>query len=211
MKKLMGFIAVWLLASCSSSSVISSWTKPNVNPEDFKSFMVIALVGQNNVALQQTMEEGMVTELTKRGYKATSFFKENGPRALDLSSEQAALKQLSRGGEDAILSMVLLDTAKEHYYVPGRVDYAPYGYYYRFWGYYGTVYDRIYTPGYYTTTTNFFWETNVYRTGNEELVYSVRTESFDPSSANNLAHQFGKLIVKDMARGGVISSSKKVK
>jgi hypothetical protein len=133
------------------------------------------------------------------------------PRALDLSSEQAALKQLSRGGEDAILSMVLLDTAKEHYYVPGRVDYAPYGYYYRFWGYYGTVYDRIYTPGYYTTTTNFFWETNVYRTGNEELVYSVRTESFDPSSANNLAHQFGKLIVKDMARGGVISSSKKVK
>jgi hypothetical protein len=166
--------------------------------------MVLAIVGENNPGLEQVMEENVVSSLKHKGYNANSYFDLYGPKALDKTDEQGAIKQLRANGEDAILTIVLLDTAKEHHYVPGSVTYAPYPYYYRFWGYYSNLYGRIYTPGYYTTDTRYFWETNLYSAGSEDLLYSVRTEAFDPTSAKNLANKYGKLIVKDMTDKGVI-------
>ncbi|MES2702201.1 MAG: hypothetical protein V4649_06155 [Bacteroidota bacterium] len=197
-------LSIWLF-SCTSTKVISSWTKPGTSADQFRNIIVLAVVGDENRALQQQMELQVANELKTLGYNATSFFQQNGPKALDQGDEQAALGQISKGGADAILTIVLLDTAKEHQYVPGRVNYYPVTYYHRFWGYYGTMYNRLYTPGYFTTNTRYFWETNLYHANGQELVYSVRTHSFDASSVSDLAEDYGRIIVKDMVKSGVIS------
>jgi hypothetical protein len=170
--------------------------------------MVMAILGDQNRAIQQKMEAHVVAELGKRGYKATSFFAENGPQYISKADEQAAIATIGKAHADAVLTIVLLDTAKEHRYVPGTVSYYPSGYYNHFWGYYVNTYDRIYSPGYYTVNTHFYWETNLYRATNQELLYSVSTESFDPGSADKLAEQYGEVIVRDMLRKHVIDKRK---
>lgn len=207
MKQAFILLSFCLLISCSSSKVTSSWTRPNVTTQ-FSNFLVLAMVGGDNPGLQQQMEQSVVDELRHRGYAATSFYQQNGPHALDRTNEQTAISMLSKSGADGILTIVLLDTMKEHNYVPGNVDYYPVTYYNRFWGYYGTVYDRVYNPGYYTTDTRYFWETNLYTAGNQELVYSVRTEFFEPTTTNSIADQYGRTIVKDMLRNGLIYKHK---
>jgi hypothetical protein len=205
MNKLVILLAICISVSCKTTQVTSSWVKPDTSTTNFNNISVLAIVGEANRHLQQHMEAAVAAELQKRGYKATSYFAQHGPQALAKTDEQAAIAMMGKDGAEAILTIVLLDTAKEHRYVPESVTYYPAGYYNRFWGYYVTLYDRIYAPGYYTTNTRYFWETNLYRANNQELIYSVSTEAFDPGSADDHAEQYAEVIVRDMVRNGVIA------
>jgi hypothetical protein len=59
-------------------------------------------------------------------------------------------------------------------------------------------------PGYYETSTRYFWECNLYNPQSQKLVYSVQTQSFDPASVDALAHEHGKKIVQAMIKDGVL-------
>jgi hypothetical protein len=121
-------------------------------------------------------------------------------------TEKEALNKLTNSGIDAVLTVVLLDKTRERYYVPAQINYSPYVIYRnRFWGYYTTMHDRIYTPGYYTVETKYFWESNFYDMEGKQLLYSVQTRSFDPSSTEILAHEYGQLIVSNMMKNKVLS------
>ena len=70
--------------------------------------------------------------------------------------------------------------------------------------YYSTVYEKVFTPGYYISSTNYFWEADLFEVANNDLIYSVRTKSFDPASTDVLAHKNGLIIIKDMLKKKII-------
>ena len=146
-----------------------------------------------------------------QSYHAISSLKEYGPRAFRQLKEEAILDKLQNSGFDAVITIVLLNKEKERYYVPGQPYYSPYvGYYRNFYGYYTTIYNRIYTPGYYVTDTKYFRESNLFDVTSKELIYSVQTESFDYTSSDMLAHEYGKMIVKDMIKNQVLAKKELV-
>lgn len=113
---------------------------------------------------------------------------------------------VKKKGYDAVITIALLDKQNEKSYNPGNVNYTPVGTYYnRFGRYFTTVYNRIYTPGYYSTTTDYFWETNLYDAKGDKLIYSAQSQSFDPSGITMLSKEYGKSIVKDLSEKGLIS------
>ena len=67
------------------------------------------------------------------------------------------------------------------------------------------MYDRFYEPGHYQADTKYFRESNFYDLGTKQLLYSVQTQSFDPST-QSLAHEYGKLIVNNMVKDHVLVS-----
>ena len=197
----------FLITACSSGTrVTSSWKAPDApsSAAAFKKVMVVALLTDKDRSLQQAMETQLVNELNAKGIAASSAYQTYGPRSFN---EAQAKRQLRSSGADAILTIVLLDKTKEKNYVPGNVTYQPWGpYYSRFWGYYRYSYNRIYTPGYYTTNTSFFWESNLYDLKNNKLIYSVQTESFDPSSSTSLSREYSRKITENMMKEGVLLS-----
>lgn len=207
-------IAFSLLAGCSNTKVTSSWKAPGASATtaSFNKIVVAALLPPKDQALQKNMESELVSDLRSKGVNAVSAFEMYGPRYFS-TNENQALRKLRKSNVDGVLTIVLLDKNKERNYTPGRVDYTPMGsafvpagfYGHRFYGYYSTVYDRIYTPGYYTTDTNYFWETNLYDVRNDKLLYSAQSESFDPSSISTLANSYSDKIVADMAKQGVLA------
>ena len=119
--------------------------------------------------------------------------------------ESEAINKIKGQGFDAVLTVVLLDKEKEKHYIPGRITYTPYSMYYRrFWGYYSTVYDRVYEPGYYTENTNYFWESNLYDLSDKSLIYSAQTKSFNPMDLESLADEYGKIISSDLFKKGIL-------
>lgn len=154
---------------CSSTKVTNSWTKPGGDRPRFSNILVLALTGDHNRELAVQMESHVAAALQKQGYNAISAFETYGPVAYSKTDEQAAMSRFKTKSADAILTIVLLDKAKENSYVPSRVSYYPQGMYYNhFWGYYATVYDRVYTPGYYQVNTRYFWESNLYDIGKKK-------------------------------------------
>lgn len=206
MKKIMMLLlAAWLLAGCSSSELLYSWKAEKQATVKFSKVMVVGLMLDSDISLREQMENHFVGDLASKGYTAVSSLKELGPASFKGMTEQQALDAIRNSGADAVITIVLLDKEREKYYVPGRVYYSPYVVYHRrFWGYYSTMYNRIYEPGYYSVRTNLFWESNFYDLKNMQLLYSAQTKSFDPSSSSSMAHEYGKMIVKDMFTKGVI-------
>ena len=193
-------VALLLFAGCSTSRITSSWKAENIQSKEYKKVLVLGLMNESDRSLREKMEEHLVGDLKDLGYNAVCSCDEFNPKAFENMSEKQALDKLNNSGIDAVLTIVLLNKSKEGYYVPGRIQNSPiHTYRGRFWGYYSDVCGRIYSPGYYTSDTKYFWESNFYELSNGPgLLYSAQSQSFDPGSAQNLGHEYGQMIVKDM-------------
>jgi len=198
-------ILMTLFCSCSSIRLTSSWKSEQISPIQYKKILVLGLIRDADRSIQENMEKHLAEDLIAHGIAATTSLKEFGPKAFENLDEAAALDKLKALGIEAVITIVLLDKQKERNYVPGYINYSPYGIYYsQFWGYRTALYQRIYEPGYYVTNTKFFWESNFYEMSNKQLIYSVQTQSFDLDNSNKLGHQYGQLIVNDMIKKGIV-------
>jgi len=206
MKSIQWFLLlVLLLPGCSSTKIRSTWKVENEEPKSYNKILVLGLIREADRGLQENMENHLVGDLGSLGYNAVSALREFGPKGFEKMDEQAALAKLTNSGVDAVITIVLLDKERERRYVPSQIMYSPYGYYHNhFWGYYGTMYHRIYEAGYFVTDTRYFWESNLYDMSDQRLVYSVQTQSFDPASSASLGHEYGRLIVKNMVKNNVL-------
>ena len=63
---------------------------------------------------------------------------------------------------------------------------------------------RVYQPGYYVNDTRYFWESNLYELKTGQLLYSIQTQSFDPSSTESMAHEYGEKISQAIVNSGAI-------
>lgn len=200
---------LFIFSGCTSSKIINSWKSPDLQQKKYKKILVLGLLKETDNVLREKMEEHIIGDLKELGYDAVCSCVEYDPKAFNNMKEQEALKKLNAGSIDAVLTVVLLDKTKERYYVPSRMNYTPYSMYHRdWWGYYSTMYDRIYEPGYYQVDTKYFWESNFYDLETKQLLYSVQTQSFDPASTQSLAHEYGKLIVNSMVKNEVLADQK---
>ena len=161
--------------------------------------MVVGIIRETDRSIRERMENHMVGDLRNMGYNAFSSYAVFGPNAFENLNEKQITDKMRENGADGVLTIVLLNKEKEKYYVPERVVFSPYFYYYnRFGRYYTTLYNRIESLGYYEVATKYFWESNLYDLPGKQLIYSVQTQSFDPSSSETLAHEYGRLIVENM-------------
>ncbi|WP_126249241.1 hypothetical protein [Chitinophaga rhizosphaerae] len=197
---------VLFLGACSSTKVTSSWKEPETSLQKDQKIMVLGLVNDREGRLRGQMEKEMVLALKKQGYQAVSAYDEFGPKAFRGLKEEQALNKLRKGDIDKVLTIVMLDKSKEKSYVPGNNFYGPFGspFYGRWWGYYNWMYGRVYDPGYYTTNTRYFLESNLYSISDKQLLYSIQTETFDPASAERMAVVYTNKVVADMTRQQLI-------
>ena len=204
LKWLIGTVVIFTIISCNSTQVISSYKDEKATAKDYKKILVLGIFQQKERALRQEAETQLVNKLNDAGYNAVAAINDFGPKAFDKVSEDQLAAKLKTSGYDAVITTALLDKTKEENYQPGSSRIQPIGVYYnRFGRYYSTVYDRVYTPGYYTTSTDYFLESNLYDIKSGDLIYSIQTKTYDPSSATNLASDNSKKIVQDLKEKGV--------
>lgn len=192
-------MALLLIIACADVRITHSWQSSSASHNRYNKLLVVGLFTNKDRALREQMETHLQGDLQALGIHAVSAIKLYGPTSFEQTNEDAFLSKIEGDGMDAALTIVLLDRKKEKHYVPGRVYFSPfYSYHTRIGPYWGIMYDRIYSPGYYQSTTRYFWESNIYDLKTKQLIYSVQTETFDPDEASSLAHQYGKVIVNDI-------------
>lgn len=196
-------LAVLVLASCSSTKLTSSWKAADAVTKPYHNIMIWGIIPEKDSGLKAGMESHLVNDLAERGYHAISSFSVFGERSYQKLTEKEIVDQFRNSGVDAVITVVLLDKQKEQLYVPPSAVNNPSSYDH-IDKYYSTVYDKVFSPGYYVTTINYFWESNFFEVKQDKLVYTARTKSFDPISANAQAHENGLLLIKDMVKKKII-------
>lgn len=193
-----------LVTSCHSIEVLSSWSLESPPEGVLKKVMVLGIMP--NRGERENIELSMVNELGKAGViaaTATSLF---GPKGFKGLSEEQIGKKLIGSDFTSVMIVSLIDKEKEKDYIPGSSYTSPrivgYSRYYRR---YIVSYDRMYTPGYYRTNTNYVLEADLYTTSDEDaLVYSAQTKSYDPHDSKMLADTFAKSIVNELRVKGLL-------
>lgn len=195
------------MMSCSSSRVLTSW-KTDKPYSDIKKVLVLGLTGELDRDFCVKMEKHLVNDLSQKGFDAVAAYDEYGPGSFDSLQEKEAVEKIRNKGFDAVITIVLLNTQKEKIYVQirpkNRLPFED-----EFWSYYTSQFDKVYHKDYYATATKYFWESNLYELSSNTLIYTSRTESFDPINAASLAHEYGRLISEDMIVKGIFPVSAK--
>ena len=106
-------IPLFLFASCTSSRITISWTSPDTQQKKYKKILVLGLLREKDIALRAKIEEHIVVDLRNLGYDATCSCIEYSPKTFENVNEEQAIKKLTGGGIDAVLTVVLLDKTKE--------------------------------------------------------------------------------------------------
>ena len=139
--------------------------------------------------------------MDKRGVESSASY-ELLPDHADLEKETIKTA-IASTSIDGVLVMRQVKVKKEDRYVPPRMDYIGDPYYGSFYGYYGH-FAPIYTPGYMTEDTIVHLEVNLYAVDGEKLVWSGKTETFNPKDANTYVGDAAGTIIGQLAKDGLI-------
>ncbi|MEO9804765.1 MAG: hypothetical protein ABJF04_16030 [Reichenbachiella sp.] len=204
MKKTILFsLTLLLLNSCLPEGYMRTWSTDLDYDKDFKKIMIMGLV--NNVTLRSDIEYEVVTAAQKTNLTATNslsmFPPELGKPFEDVERFKTRLREK---GFDGIITVALIDIKAERY-IPPETNYEPLVYYDRFRTYYFRTYDLVYRPGYFSQYSKYFIETNFYELKGGTLVWSGRSQIFNPDELESYSRTYSRGLFKELLQEGVIS------
>ena len=191
---------VVLLSACSTTDVVNTWKDDSQN-QKFSNVLVVAVSKEQ--AYRSLIEHELVNTIKTTGAdaKATVDILPN----TDLIDEAAASATIKETGADAVMVVRLVDTKKEVVYTVGT-SYVQGGYggrYNRGWyGYYGSGYQVVSSPGYSTEYSVSTVETTLFDAATNKRVWSTITTTAETTIASAIV-SYLKAIGKPIKESGL--------
>lgn len=188
-----------------SSKLMLSWKNSSYTPEK-KFHRVLALGLSDRTGVRVDFEDALAAELASVGYEAVPgndiLLRPPGTQ-LDLNTLR---EQIQANKIEAVVVSRLIKVDETVTCVPGTEYFVPYPYYNSFYGYYGTLYPVVYSPGYLQKEKKVRIETNLYVTSTPDgqLVWTGITDTFNPSNVHKAIKGLVKLVVAQMQKEEVL-------
>jgi hypothetical protein len=197
-------LATLPVAHAAAAKLIVSWKNPTYSGAKPRRVLVIGMSG--NPEIRADFEDDLSAAIKGDGLEPipgnTIFFRPHSGE-LDRDYLEGQIRDFKI---DTVLVSRLVKVDKTITNIPGYSYAVPYAYYRSFYGYYGTVYQQVYSPGYLREDTSVRVETNFYSATppNEELIWTGTSDSFNPKSAQRAIDGIVKLIVKELKKQGIL-------
>ncbi|MBZ5537942.1 MAG: hypothetical protein LAO31_18455 [Acidobacteriia bacterium] len=193
-----------VVGDCKTTKLLTSWKNPNYAGQRFHKILVIGM--SNNPATRSDFEDALSLKIARNGIEAIPgnsilLRQETGKIDLDYLKAQIRENQI-----DAVVVSRLVKVDRNVTYIPGQSYVIPYGYYRSFYGYYGAVYQQVYSPDYLREDTTVRIETNLYAATppDGELIWTGTSDTFNPKSAHKVIDALIKLVVKELEKEAIL-------
>jgi len=155
------------------------------------------------------LENDIAATITSRGHKAVKSYevlpadlKDPKPPAVD-----ALIEKIKASDCDAVFVASLLDQNDDIRYNSGgthytaRTDYTWAG---SFFGYYSHYYTTLSSPGYYSNNKTYFMQSNLFDKASQELMFSVQSDIFNPSSLASGSRTYISTLMKQLDKAKLL-------
>jgi len=200
--KLLALLAICLLSGCYSTQKLTSWTVKNPPSQLMDKVLVVGIMEDKEERTRT--EETILRELQLQGISASSSTDLLGITGFNTATGEEISNLLEKSGHTAVMLVSFINKEKElraaSYY--GRPHYpGSHRYYRRYW----TLYDTMYTPGYYNASFDYLLEVEIYTVNDsDELVYCAQKRISDPGDIPSLAGNFSKSIISELRTQGLL-------
>lgn len=191
-----------VMAGCSSTKLVSSWSDPTSMGQPVRSCLIVAVM--DNEIHQKMYEDEFVKRLGEVGVQGI-------PAYRLITNTQAPYKEsdiravVQKSGVDSAIIARLQDEKKQKRYVPPTYRYEPaFGYRRGFYPYYGMSHRYVSTPGYTTVDTIVELETTVFSAVTGKMIWAGTTSSFNPSTPRGIIEKNISIQIKEMQKAGFI-------
>jgi len=187
-----------LLAACATTQVNSVWKDPSYQARPAR----VMVIGVAKKPLKRRLfEDEFVAQLKARGTEAIASYTVLADKKQDDQAEiSAKVKELAA---DTVLITRLVSKKTVQTFVPGTVYYPPP--YYGTWpDYYGHGYRYMYSPGYIAEDEYAIFETNLYETRNDKLIWAASSETVMGEKDQDLIKSYVGIMVNTMAGHGLL-------
>lgn len=206
-KSVLILFVVGLVASCSTSSVMSSWSVENPPEHVLDKMLIISVMPTKK--MQDEIEQEMVELLEEHNINVRAATELLDPERLKGVEKKEVVEKLQGAGYTSVMLVTVLDKKEENRYVQG-VGYYPTTMdagYWDFYARYHMINKTIYTPGYFTTDTKYVLQAEIFAINEkeDELIYSAKTKTDDPYCEYDVSKAFSRSIVEEMRRKGLLN------
>ena len=195
-----------LFSACASQKITTSWINPEAKTKGPYESIFVMVMAQSNAA-SFDIEDRMAETFASRGRKSvvsSSVFPAQLSASESLTKDQMA-EAIKRTGCDAVFIIAVLDVLSVETYNPGSAYYPmSYGMYGSYYGYYNHYYPQVYSPGYYSTDKTYYIETNFYDVASDQLLFSIQSEAYNPSSLDSWFKEYSYNLIKELKSEGLI-------
>ncbi len=189
-------LAGLIVGACASTKPIMEW-----RDEGFSGQLnhILVIAASDQVTQRRAIEDDYVKALTAVPVTAVpSYTLMDSDLALSRETVEVAI---AGQGFDAVLVTRLLGVEEVEEYQP-PVTYDHYRSYHR---YYQRSLDYS-SPGYYRKYKILKLETNLYDTATQELIWSMQSETIDPSAPQDVIEAQIVLTIERLTQGGLIAA-----
>ena len=189
-------LSISFLTACAGNStkVVEQWIDPDFSGK-LKNILVLSL--NQSVDSRRVFENGILLELKNRSIQAeASYTLLPDYQSLDKETVKAAI---AGSNIDGVIVMRAVKVTKEDRYVQAQAEGTRYDTFYAYVGEYRPTYD-----GYTTQDTVVHLETNLYVVKGEQLVWTAKTETFNPTDLNELIADLSNKIVVQITQAGFL-------
>ena len=203
-------VAALLFTACSSSKENTGvWVNKDKVVEGKTYHKIFIVVVSPDVEVRQKLESDLATAATSKGYEAI--------RSIDLiphnlndpkpPSKDSVISKVKSSGSDAVFVAGLMNKSENIRYTGEKSTYNVMPYYSlvgNCYGYYSQVYTATYRPGYYSNDKEYFVQSNFYDAASEEIMWSVQSEVFNPTSLSKFSKSYMESLVKQLEQAKLL-------
>jgi hypothetical protein len=196
MRALKFLLVAALLSACATppvTRVVASWKDPDVGVVDVGRALLV--FQHNSEPLRRNVEDALAARIPG-AVPAYTMFSTDEIFNVDLVRDR-----VREAGFESVIVTRLIDVDEEVTWNPG----APSRMYGPLWGHWGYGWSSVYDPGYLERTTVVTTESLVYSlaVGEGELIWAIRSETFDPTSIDDLAAGVVRASTRAMEKEGI--------
>lgn len=192
----------FLLVSCTSTRIVSSWKEPNKQVQINKLSKVLVIALFKSETNRRKAEDQMVGYLNGKGVVSYNYLDAD----FNKNKIETLRDKIKADGFDGVVTMSLMDVDREKLYVPGNYELYPTNYR-TLNGYYARGWANYSTPGYYETTKTFTVETNIFSVKENKIIWTGQTQTTDPNGVTQMTEEIARVIYKKMLSEGFITHS----
>ena len=188
--------------ACATKTTLSNVWRSDSHPSGTMQRVLVIGIAQEE-AKRRSFEDGFAAALALQNVDAVASY-ELLPGSERLS--RASIENAINGrGFQGVLVTRLLGVDEQTTYVPPSTYVRP-GYYGRgMYGYYGSSWNVVHDPGYTLTETIVRLETHLYDARTADLVWAAHSDTFDPSSTEDIITSVTKKLARQLAEDGMLA------
>lgn len=190
------------LNACSTTRIVENWSDTEYKGPALSKILVIGVINSENNRrkFEDEFSELLTTEARKgvSSHSLIANLKKSG-------NKKDILDAVEKAEADGVLIVTTHGVSQQDRVTAGSIDYIPnMGRSYGMYGYYNRSHAFVYTQGNTVTDSVLRIDTKLYNASTEKLIWSAKTESFNPTSSEKVIIELENLVVKDMSASGMI-------